>query len=268
MKSWILVLGSLLAPLGSGTARADQVGIVVTGEATLQPQLAAQLERWLHDRGRTIVPGPLEPSAINTLIDCFVLEDLGCARGVVDKRSKAKSVVFARIEVVPVDDGTREIAVTAYMFQKDHDVNAERRVCSKCNDDSLEATVDGLMLALVHEPPPPRADGAQPAAAAPPPAPPAVDEGPSRLVPSTLIGVGAVALIAGGIMIAIDQDPDPSRTTAPTYRDTATGGLVLGIAGAAALGTGIYLWLRGSPSSAPVASVGNGGGIVGWAGRF
>src|SRR5215212_115925 len=108
MRTSIVVLASVLT---AATAHAEKVGIVVTGEATLQPQLASQLERWVHDRGRTLVPGALEPDAINTLIDCFVLEDLGCARGVVDNRSKSRAVVFTRAETTQNPDGTRDIAI-------------------------------------------------------------------------------------------------------------------------------------------------------------
>jgi len=257
MRTPIVVLASLVTT----TASAEKAGVVVTGEATVQPMLAAQLERWLHDHGREVVPGPLEPDAINTLIDCFVLEDLGCARGVVDARSKSRSVVFTRAEMTQNPDGTRNIAVTGYWFQKDHDTIAERRLCERCTDESLHATVDDLMLALVHDPPPPL------------PREPAVmqeaaeDSAMRRWLPIGLMAGGAGLMLAGGIMIAIDQDADPVGPQQPNLRDTATGGVVLGLAGAAALGAGIYLWRR-DRQSAPVAAVSSDGGYVGWAGRF
>lgn len=253
-----VLLACLLFSTG---ARADRVGVVVTGEVTVQPQLAAQLERWLHDHGREVVPGPLEPEAINTMIDCFVLEDLGCARGVVDQRAKSKAVVFARAEATQNRDGTRDVAVTGYWFQKQHDAIAERRVCEHCNDDSLHATVDELMHALVHDPPPPLG-------------PQATDEpassesgSPMRWMPYALMGAGGAALLAGGIMIAIDEDIDPAGRQHETIRDTATGGVVFGLAGAAALGAGVYLWMR-DKRSAPVAALSRDGAYIGWIGRF
>ncbi len=253
-----ILLASLLFSTG---ARAERVGVVVTGEATVQPQLAAQLERWLHDHGREVVPGPLEPDAINTMIDCFVLEDLGCARGVVDQRAKSKAVVFARAEATQNPDGTRDVAVTGYWFQKNHDAIAERRVCTHCNDDSLHATVDELMHALVHEPPPPLATAETTVPE------PTESGGRARWMPYALMGVGGAALLAGGIMIAIDEDIDPAGRQHENIRDTATGGVVLGLAGAAALGAGVYLWMR-DKSSAPVAAVSRDGAYVGWIGRF
>ncbi len=262
MRTSICVLATLLF---TTSARAERVGVVVTGEATVQPQLAAQLERWLHDHGREVVPGPLDPDAINTMIDCFVLEDVGCARGVVDTRAKSEAVVFARAEATQNTDGTRDVAVTGYWFEKRHDAIAERRVCTRCNDDSLHATVDELMHALVHEPPPPAERAGITDAASEP-----TDTGSGVLphwTPIALMGVGGAALLAGGIMIAIDEDLDPVGPQKANIRDTATGGVVLGIAGAAALGTGIYLWLRDS-DSAPIATASRNGAYLGWAGRF
>jgi hypothetical protein len=258
MRTPVLVLASVV----STTAYAEPVGVVVTGEATVQPQVAAQLERWLHDRGREVVPGPLEPEAISTLIDCFVLEDLGCARGVVDTRSKSKAVVFTRVERTQNADGTRDIAITGYWFQKNHDAIAERRECTRCTDDSLRTTVDDLMLSLVHDPPPLRNDAA-PVTSTEAPA----EGGMPRWVPLGLVATGGALLVAGGIMIAIDEDANPVGPQQPNLRDTATGGVVLGIAGAVAVGTGLYLWHR-NKHSAPVAAVSHDGGYVGWAGRF
>lgn len=277
MRTSLLVLASVLT---ATTAHAEKVGIVVTGEASLQPQLKAQLERWLHDRGRTIVPGALEPDAVGTLIDCFVLEDLSCARGVVDTRASSRSLIFARVEQTSNDDGTRDISVTGYWFQKERDVTAERRVCERCTDPKLFATVDDLLLALVHAPPPPP-PGATPAATATSTAAletaPATSESDGAqdersqarvLLPYGLMGAGALGVIGGLVMIAVDEDPDPVGVQSPRYRDTATAGTVLAIGGAAAVGVGLYLWLTDKPSSHPVAAVSHDGAVVGWTGRF
>lgn len=280
MKSSIVVLASVLT---AATAYAEKVGIVVTGEATLQPQLASQLERWLHDRGRTLVPGALEPDAINTLIDCFVLEDLACARGVVDARSSARSLIYARVDQTANTDGTRNVSVTGYWFQKSAEPVVERRVCTQCTDAKLLETVDTMMLALAHTPP--AAEGVpvagtattspetetETAASTPAAAPTTAGEsdgGTRRLLPYGLMGAGAVALLSGVVMVAIDEDADPNNTTSPTFRDTATTGVVLGAAGAAALGVGLYLWWADKGGSHPVAAVSHDGAVVGWSGSF
>jgi hypothetical protein len=120
------------------------------------------------------------------------------------------------------------------------------------------------MLALVHEPPPPL-PGAKPIAVSEP----ATDEQSSiaRWAPLGLMGVGAGIVVAGGIMILVDEDLDKTGKQDPTIRNTATGGLLLAISGGVAIGAGYYLW-RKQKSSAPVAAVSSDGGYVGWAGRF
>ena len=137
----LLLLGSP-ALAGSG-----DVGVVVVGEVTMQPQLAAQLEGWLRQHGHQLVPAPLPPDAINTLIDCFVVEDEGCARKVVEKRSKAQSVVFAKIDL-KTDAAEKTVTLTAYWFDKGRDAIAERRYCERCTDVTLRSTADELMAAL------------------------------------------------------------------------------------------------------------------------
>src|SRR5882757_11422887 len=75
------------------------VGVIITGEGTMQPQLTAQIESWLSQHGHILVPSPLPPDAISTLTDCFVLDNQACARDLVEKRSKSTSLVFAKIEM-------------------------------------------------------------------------------------------------------------------------------------------------------------------------
>jgi hypothetical protein len=275
MRTSIVVLASVLT---AATARAEKLGIVVTGDPLLQPQLTAQLERWLHDRGRTLVPGALEPDAINTLIDCFVLEDLGCARGVIENRARSRALVFARIEQTSNRDGTRNVSITGYWFQKNSEPIAERRLCTNCTDGKLYETVDELMLTLAHDPPV-GLPGATPAAATGPSAqltplgqvdapPPPEQPSARRMLPLGLVGAGALSVVGGLVMIGIDEDPTPQGAQRPTYRDTATSGAVLAIAGAAAIGAGVYLWFTERRGAHPVAAVSSGGAVVGWAGRF
>jgi hypothetical protein len=258
MRTPIVVLAILFL---STTASAERVGVVVTGEATVQPQIAARVERWLQERGRDVVPGPLAPEAINTLIDCFVLEDLGCARNVIDVQAKSNAVVFTRADMTQNPDGTRDIAITGYWFQKAHDAVAERRVCEQCTEKSLQTTVDDLMLILAHESPtrlavPVIREQEEP------------NESPmKKWLPVGLVGAGGLMVISGVVMIAIDEDPDPVGKQAPTLRDTATAGAVIGVLGVAAVGAGAYLWRR-NKQSAPVAAISSDGGYVGWAGRF
>lgn len=143
-----LVLVSLLAATGAARAESEAVGVVVTGapvggNTSLQLDVTSHLEAWLRKHGHTIVPSPLSKDAVNTIANCFQLDDLKCARGVVEARSKAESVVFARIEPVGKD-----LTFTTYWFVKGHEVISERRVCEQCSDEDWQALTDTMMKTL------------------------------------------------------------------------------------------------------------------------
>jgi hypothetical protein len=113
----------------------------------MQPQLAAQIEGWLSQHGHTLVPSPLPPEAITALVDCFALESQDCARDVIEKRARSSSIVYAHVETA--SNGTRDVTLTAYWFDKGHDPVAERKTCEHCTDQSLRAIADELMKKLV-----------------------------------------------------------------------------------------------------------------------
>jgi hypothetical protein len=96
--------------------------------------------------------------------------------------------------------------------------------------------------------------------------PPAVVSS-SPLVPQLVVAAGAVALVAGGILSAVDQDP---KVSAPyLYRNTAPAGIAVGSVGVAMMSVGIWLWVaRNGRLSAPTLAVGHSSGFVGWAGEL
>jgi hypothetical protein len=131
---------------GAGSAYADhEVGVAVTGEATIQPQLANQLELWMTRSGHKLVPAPLEPDAINAIIDCFVIDDENCARGVFEKRSKSASVLYARADVQAGSTAMeRDVTLTAYWFQRGGALITRKTRCEHCNEEKLRAAADEL----------------------------------------------------------------------------------------------------------------------------
>src|SRR4051812_29146655 len=102
----------------SAPARGDDIGVVVTGEATLQPQLVAQVAGWLRQHDHGVSASALEPDAVNALIDCFVIEDEVCARKIIEERAKAATVVFVRVDAAPGASGARDVTLTGYWFAK------------------------------------------------------------------------------------------------------------------------------------------------------
>lgn len=98
---------------------------------------------------------------------------------------------------------------------------------------------------------------------------PALGDGPgdavagSRLAPRVLVGAGAAALVAGGVLYAIDQDPGGPN---PVYRNTAPAGIAVGAVGLAAVSVGLWLW--GGHGSSPMLAIGSSGGFIGWGGAL
>lgn len=147
IRTLLVVVSLFLA--STATARADSsVGVVVIGDATIQPQLAAQLEDWLRQRGNLLVPSPLPSEAINALIDCFVIEDLTCARKVVEQQSKSPLMVFAKADLADATSGMRDVTITAYLFETGADPIAVRRSCASCTDTAMRVLTDELMSSL------------------------------------------------------------------------------------------------------------------------
>ncbi len=133
----------------TATAAADaDVGVVVTGDPTIQPQLAAEIEGWLRTRGHDLAPSPLPSDALTTLIDCTVIEDLSCAGKVVEDRATTTDVVFAKAKLGESSDGKREITITAYWFERERPATTVRRTCEACTGDRLRAITRELMTAL------------------------------------------------------------------------------------------------------------------------
>jgi hypothetical protein len=85
----------------------------------------------------------------------------------------------------------------------------------------------------------------------------------ASLAPVLLVGAGTAALVTGGVLYAMDQDPG---TSSPTYRNTAPAGFAVGAIGLAAVSVGLWLW--GSRGSSPMVAIGSSGGFIGWGGAL
>src|SRR3954467_6793443 len=91
-----LTLGLALA---SPARAGNDVGVVVTGEGTIQSQLTAQLENWLSQHGHGLVQTPLPADAFPALDDCFVMMDpTACVKSIIEKRAKSTSTVYAHVK--------------------------------------------------------------------------------------------------------------------------------------------------------------------------
>jgi hypothetical protein len=298
-------------------ASADSpTGLVVVGDANLKGSLATALDGWLTHHGRLVSNDPLDRDGILTITNCLNLQDLACARAVVEKRAKTDGVVFAQIA------STKEKTVTVQVFWilKGHEAVAERRACEECSADALAGTVDAIMkvlspsagnsgrikidskptgatVVLDHE-----VIGVAPierdVAAGPHevvlmngshevgrrsltvhatetaeitiPVHEIRDVAPaprhSRVPAAIVLGVGIAGVVTGTLLYVKTPKDDGSQ---PTYYDTKPAGIGIGIGGVAAVAIGL-VWLNyaRTSDSAPVASIGSHGGMIGWARAF
>jgi hypothetical protein len=313
------LLGLAVVAVLHAPARADgDVGVIVTGEGSMQPQLAAQIADWLSRHGHRLVPSPLPPDAITALIDCVVIADRSCARSIVEKRAKSSRMVFAQVDAASsAGSGARDVTLTAYWFDKGHDAVAERKICQRCTAHSLRITADEMMRRLVGS-----GDGHVKLKSNPSGARIVIDGQAIGVTPldwdlprgnhtiamdragyarasrdivvvtdqtqivalelqpigrdgsgtwlrpaslAMMIG-GASAVVAGGVLFAIDEDRGPDE---PLYiRNTARAGVALGAGGVVVGAVGAYLFWFRSRSSAPVAAITSDSAYVGWHGRF
>lgn len=127
-------------------AHAEGTGVVVVGEPALQQVVGAMVQGWLEEHGHTVEPEALGREAQKTFANCFVIEDLACARGVVEQQSTAASVVYVRVDLEPGKH--RRVLLTTYWFVKGHDPVADKRQCARCSDRTLAATLRQALAEL------------------------------------------------------------------------------------------------------------------------
>lgn len=124
--------------------------MVVTGDPALQGKVRTQVASWLQQHGFTINPKALAPDAQKTLTSCFVIEDMTCARGVVEHQATSDFVVFVRAELVG-GKRAKEANLVAYWFLKDRDAAVDKRNCKPCTGAVLAKTTNELIAAIYDE---------------------------------------------------------------------------------------------------------------------
>lgn len=127
-------------------AAADKpVGILVTGQYLRGPT-QAQAQKWLHSQGKRVVTTAMPSDAVKTLLDCFVLDDPKCTRGVVEARATTETLITIRVDVASKKQ--REIRLTVDWFVKGHSPVSARRTCDRCTEAVLRSTIDTLLADL------------------------------------------------------------------------------------------------------------------------
>jgi hypothetical protein len=238
---WVVAMFALVC--GVRAASAGEVGVVASGDETLQPAVTKRFEKWLRKHGHDVVPQPLSQDATSTLANCFTIDDLVCARGVFDARSKTETLVYVGIAVAG-----KNVTFNVYWFHKGKDAVGERRVCEKCQTDEWHGLTDKMLERLAGEVIPP----SKPA---------------SRLWPAVVLGGGVATMGAGAIFLYYGSLGGPDQKY--IYPNSTPIGIAFAAVGlGATIGGTIWLIQTGSSQSGPVASATRGGAYLGWAGHF
>jgi hypothetical protein len=224
------------------------VGVVAYGDPSMNAAVATRFERWLRKNGHTVIDAPMSVDAINTLSNCFTLDDLVCARGVFDARAKADALVFIGIGVAD-----KNITFNVYWFVKGKDPVGERRACEKCDTPRWHELADKMLERLTGETKVKTV---------------VIDNGGgSRLLPGATIVVGAAMLAGSAIAFYYGSLDSPNQKWIyPTATPIGIGLSTVGL-GTVAVGT-FWLFQSGSSGSHPVGAATRDGGYLGWAGRF
>jgi hypothetical protein len=128
-------------------ADAGTVGVVVTGDSELQAALSRNIESWLRTHGHTIGDA-LPADTVRSLINCMVIDDEGCARGVVDARGKSDNVVFGEIRK-PRTKASNATTLIVYWLVKGKEPVGMRRSCADCTEELLKSTLDEMLDTVV-----------------------------------------------------------------------------------------------------------------------
>jgi hypothetical protein len=141
----LTVLIALASP-----AFADEVGVVVDGDGSIQPQLTAQLADWLTRHGHSVVASPLPAEAVPLFTDAMKTDNLSSGRDIVEKQATAASLVYARVDVkAKATSGARDLTVNVYWLVKGHDATSQKQDCARCTDQLLRETTENVMRKLL-----------------------------------------------------------------------------------------------------------------------
>jgi hypothetical protein len=144
LRGGIVTLALVLVALFATPARAGTVGIVVTGDQDLQPELSKQLDNWLRSHGHQVADA-LGADGITSLLNCMEIDDQGCAQGVVAARAKTDAVLYGQ---AAKSRTSKAIILTIYWLYKDKEPVGMRRACDDCKPDVMRGILDE-MLGLV-----------------------------------------------------------------------------------------------------------------------
>lgn len=144
-----LLLTLLLSAITTRVALAnDAVGILISAEPSVEAEVTQQVDTWLRAHGHAPTKISLSAATLTTVRNCFAHADEQCARTALAKSVTAPTLVFAKVEVHPGSEGTRNIMLTAYWLGRGREAIADQRYCERCTPQLLHQFMDELMNAI------------------------------------------------------------------------------------------------------------------------
>jgi hypothetical protein len=142
-----LVALALVAWSSVASAETTSVAVVVSGDEEIAQRTHDVIDGWFQNHGLLVEELPLPKDGLKTLLNCLVLSDMTCARGVVEKRGRANNIIGIT-EQSSGKGQKRSVQLSAYWIAKEHEVVSLQRLCDGCSDavlaDTLVAMIDDL----------------------------------------------------------------------------------------------------------------------------
>jgi hypothetical protein len=184
----VLVAMALVAGVQVVHADDAPIGLVVEGDDPLRGQVESHLAASVRSSGFQLVAAPLSTGALATLANCMLIEDLACARGVVEARAKTPRLLHAQVSPLVEGDG---LTLALTWFTTGHAPIADSHTCKDCTT-SWRSAASELVPRLAARAPAPSALDSDPGPEQPQ---------PSKLWPRTLIAAGLLTSLAGGVTL-------------------------------------------------------------------
>jgi hypothetical protein len=142
MKLVVLALSCIA--LTATPAAGGSVTLVATGDPDIQVTVTKHVEDWLRGHGHTQAAA-LSIEATSTLQNCMMMDDQGCARGVVDAQAKGDSLLYVNAIKSRTNNA---IVFNIYWFPRGKEPIGMRRACEECSPDLMKSSV-GEMLGII-----------------------------------------------------------------------------------------------------------------------
>ena len=98
-------------------------------------------------RSRPTVGPSLPTDAVNTLLNCMLIDDQGCARGVVEARAKTDAILYG--QVTRSRTTKTSMILSVYSIQKGKDPVGMRRTCESCTKELMASMLDEVLGMVV-----------------------------------------------------------------------------------------------------------------------